>query len=42
MALLTKVNVQLTSFIVAGKEIIIVTVLYMFLLRWSSPTRYMW
>jgi len=34
------VNVQLTTLIVAGKEIVIVKVLYNALVRWSKPTKY--
>jgi hypothetical protein len=37
----TKVNVQFTTLIVAGIEIIIVIVLYKALLLWSSPIKYM-
>jgi hypothetical protein len=37
-----KLNVQLTTFIVAGSEIIIVSVLYSALLRWSNPIKYIW
>lgn len=42
MAEVAKVSVQFTSFIVAGRDIIIVIVLYIFLLLWSRPTKYMW
>ena len=42
MADVDNVRVQFTNFIVAGSEIIIVIVLYIFLLLWSRPTRYMW
>jgi hypothetical protein len=37
-----KLNVQFTTLIVAGSEIIIVIVLYKARLLWSSPIKYMW
>jgi hypothetical protein len=36
------VKVQLTILIVAGSDIITVTVLYNALLLWSKPTKYIW